>query len=75
MEGLFEGTKCYPKLISYNKLHYQGHAQHVMSRQMSGASYSLDQLSKFVDVLKSGYSIHVFCKTTSCHIGYHNEMK
>ena len=44
-----------------------------MSRQMSGASYTLGELSMFVHVLKSEYSIHVFCKTTSCHIGYHNE--
>ena len=27
-------------------IHYQGHAQHVMSRQMSGASYSLGELSR-----------------------------
>ena len=45
--------------------HYQGHAQHVVSRYMSGACYSLGELSKFV---QSECSIHVICKTTSCHI-------
>ena len=56
---LFKVNVIIKAIHNLKVIHYQCHAQYVMSRQMSGVTYCLGQLSRFVYVLDMEHSFHV----------------